>query len=170
MQNCTSIILYLKIICVAQWVFGANFEILHCSDVFARCQKLQTGKNFQANTCGFYFLWKWGHFSITSQLCYGPHTCTTFLSPEFFVNITIIFNILANFRQYYIFNHISQTNDVRSMETISAEITHFISFTIVQWYTLCKILIWLDFFPLLSQRTQTVHYLLISHAFPFNRL
>ena len=35
---------------------------------------------------------------------------------------------------------------------------------------LFPILIWLDSFPLLSQRTWTVHYYPISHTFPFNRL
>ena len=32
--------LYMNIIYIAQWLFGSNPEILHCSDVFANRQKL----------------------------------------------------------------------------------------------------------------------------------
>ena len=35
----TSIILYMNIICIAQWLFEANSEVLHCSDAFARHHK-----------------------------------------------------------------------------------------------------------------------------------
>ena len=35
-----SVYLYMNIIFIAQWLFSGNFEILHCSDVFARRQQL----------------------------------------------------------------------------------------------------------------------------------
>ena len=35
----TSDILYMNIICIAQWLFDANSEILHCSGAFAQCHK-----------------------------------------------------------------------------------------------------------------------------------
>ena len=39
-QNYTSVILYMNIILLTQWLFSAYFDILHCSDVFPRRQKL----------------------------------------------------------------------------------------------------------------------------------
>ena len=39
-QNFTVIILYMNIICNAQWLYGANFEIIHRSDAFSRCKNL----------------------------------------------------------------------------------------------------------------------------------
>ena len=36
----TSVILYINIIFIAQWLSGGNSEILHCSDCFARHHKL----------------------------------------------------------------------------------------------------------------------------------
>ena len=39
MRKFTSVILYMNIICVAKWLFEANFEILHCSGAFARNHK-----------------------------------------------------------------------------------------------------------------------------------
>ena len=39
-QIFTSIILYMNIIYIVQWLFGGNSEIVHYSDVFARRQKL----------------------------------------------------------------------------------------------------------------------------------
>ena len=49
MQNFTSVILYMNIIHVwiAQWLFGDNFEILHCSDAFSTSK--WTIKLFQAS-------------------------------------------------------------------------------------------------------------------------
>ena len=35
----TSVILYMNIICIAQWLFDAKSEILHCSSAFARRHK-----------------------------------------------------------------------------------------------------------------------------------
>ena len=34
-----SAILFINIICIARWLFEANFEILHCSIAFARRHK-----------------------------------------------------------------------------------------------------------------------------------
>ena len=47
MQNFTSItsILYMNIICNAQWLFGANLEILHCSADFTLRQKIFKQEN-----------------------------------------------------------------------------------------------------------------------------
>ena len=39
MRKFTSVILYMNIICIAQRLFEANFEILHCSGAFARRHK-----------------------------------------------------------------------------------------------------------------------------------
>ena len=36
MRKFTSVILNMNITCIAQWLFEANFEFLHCSDAFAR--------------------------------------------------------------------------------------------------------------------------------------
>ena len=36
MRKCTSVILYMNMICIAQWLFDPNFEILHCSGASAR--------------------------------------------------------------------------------------------------------------------------------------
>ena len=38
-ENFTSVILYMNIMCIAQGLFGANFEILHCSHTLAQRQK-----------------------------------------------------------------------------------------------------------------------------------
>ena len=40
MQIFTSVIFYMNIIFIAQWLFGGNSKILHCSDVFVRLEKL----------------------------------------------------------------------------------------------------------------------------------
>ena len=40
MQTFTYVILYMNIICIAQWLFVGDSEILHFSDIFARHQKL----------------------------------------------------------------------------------------------------------------------------------
>ena len=39
LEKFTSVILYMNTICIAQWLCDANFEILHCSDAFARRHK-----------------------------------------------------------------------------------------------------------------------------------
>ena len=39
-QIITSVMLYMNIICIIQWLFGGNSEILHYSDVFVRRPKL----------------------------------------------------------------------------------------------------------------------------------
>ena len=41
----------MNIICIAQWWFCGNSEILHCSDVFARCQKLCKPETIFKKTC-----------------------------------------------------------------------------------------------------------------------
>ena len=51
MQNFTSVILYLNIICNAQWLFGANFDILDCSADFTRHQKRFKQENTFKQTC-----------------------------------------------------------------------------------------------------------------------
>ena len=71
MQNFTSIILYMimNIICNAQWLYGANFEILHCTDVFSERQKLlKQGSTFKQTHVIFFYRNNM-NFSITSQLC-----------------------------------------------------------------------------------------------------
>ena len=37
--------MYMNIVYIAQWLFGGNSEILHCSDVSARRQKLCKPQN-----------------------------------------------------------------------------------------------------------------------------
>ena len=72
-QICTSVILYMNIIFIAHWLFGGNSEILHCSDAFARRQKLCKPVSIFKQTCVNFFTAKiLHHFSITSQLCLGP--------------------------------------------------------------------------------------------------
>ena len=54
MRKFTSVILYMHIICIAQWLFDAFFEILHYSDTFAlhhkhwkpKCSFMQTGVDY----------------------------------------------------------------------------------------------------------------------------
>ena len=65
----TSVILYMNIICIEQWLFDANFEILHCSGAFARRYKHSNPECSFMQTCRLFFIAKiWRHFSITSQL------------------------------------------------------------------------------------------------------
>ena len=72
-QMFTSVILYINIIFIAQWLFGGNSEILHDSDVVARHPKLWNPENFFKQIRVYLFTAKiWRHFSITSQLCLGP--------------------------------------------------------------------------------------------------
>ena len=50
MQNFTSIILYMNIIYIAQYLSGADFEILHCSRPFAQRHKLFKPRNTSKQT------------------------------------------------------------------------------------------------------------------------
>ena len=69
MQNFTSVILYMNIICNAQWLFGAHLEILDCSADFTRRQKLlKQESTFKQTRVDFFTAKIWRHFSITSQL------------------------------------------------------------------------------------------------------
>ena len=69
MQIFAAVILHMNIIFIAQWLFGGNSEILHCSNVFARRQKLCKPENIFKQTCVNFFTTKiWRHFPITSQL------------------------------------------------------------------------------------------------------
>ena len=49
-QIFTSIILYMNIIFIVQWLFHGNSEILHCSNVFAHHQKLCKPENIFKQT------------------------------------------------------------------------------------------------------------------------
>ena len=44
----TSVILYMNIIFIAQWLFGGNSEILHCSDFFACPKNFINHKTFSS--------------------------------------------------------------------------------------------------------------------------
>ena len=39
MRKFTSVILYMNSTCIAQWLFEANFEVLHCYGAYARRHK-----------------------------------------------------------------------------------------------------------------------------------
>ena len=68
-QIVTAVILNMNIIFIGQWLYGDNSEIFHCSDVFARRQKLYKQENFSSKHMLAYFTAKiWRHLSITSQL------------------------------------------------------------------------------------------------------
>ena len=74
MRKFTSVIFYMNITCIAQWLLEANFEILH----FFRCvtwRHKHCNENgfFLANTCRLFFTANiWRHFSITSKPRLGP--------------------------------------------------------------------------------------------------
>ena len=74
MRDFTLVILHMNIIIMYRSVtVRCLFEIIHCSDVFARRHKLlEPEKNFQANTCRLFSAKIWRHISITSQLRKGP--------------------------------------------------------------------------------------------------
>ena len=56
MQNFTSVILYMNIICVTHCLCGAILKSLHSSDVLARREKRsKTESLFQANTCLIFY-------------------------------------------------------------------------------------------------------------------
>ena len=55
--------------CIAQWLFEANFEMLNFSGVFARCHKHCKPEYSFMQTCGYYFLPK--KYDVISQL---PHS------------------------------------------------------------------------------------------------
>ena len=75
-QTFTFVILYINIICITKWIFGASFQILHYSSAFALRQKHFKPWNFFKQTHVDFFTTKiWRHFSITSQLCLGPFLC-----------------------------------------------------------------------------------------------
>ena len=74
-QNATSVILYMyiNIIFIAKWLYGADFQILHCSGAFGRRQKTFKPENtFKQTHVNFFTAKIWHHFSITSQLRLGP--------------------------------------------------------------------------------------------------
>ena len=66
----TSIILYINIIFIAQWLFGGNSEILQCSDVFAGIQKLCIQKAISSKHVSPFFYCK----NMTSFLNYVSTT------------------------------------------------------------------------------------------------
>ena len=70
MRQLTSVILYMNITYVAQWLFDANFDILHSSGAFARRHKhCKPECSFMQTRVDYFFTAKiWRHFSITSQL------------------------------------------------------------------------------------------------------
>ena len=88
MQNCTCIILYMNIICNACWLYGANFEILHCSGAFSRRQKLfkpvEVGEHFQANNCRFFFTAKIWHHLRYASYAKGPFCVARLISCYYF--------------------------------------------------------------------------------------
>ena len=65
MQNCTSVILYMNIICNAQWLFDAYLEILDCSADFTRRQKLFKQESIFKQTRVDFLPWK---YDVISQL------------------------------------------------------------------------------------------------------
>ena len=66
MRKFTSVILYMNIICIAQWLFNPKFDILHCSCAFARRHKHCKPECSFMQTCADYFLqWK---YDVISQL------------------------------------------------------------------------------------------------------
>ena len=79
MQIFTSVILYMNIIFVAQWLLGGNSEIWNCSDVYARRQKLCKPESIFRQTCQLFLPQK---YDVISQLCHsyskGPF-CMTWL-------------------------------------------------------------------------------------------
>ena len=56
MRKFTSIILNMNFICIPQWLFEANFEILHCSGAFARRHKHFKPECYFKQTLVDYFL------------------------------------------------------------------------------------------------------------------
>ena len=56
LRKYTSVILYMNIICIAQWLFDANLKILHCSDAFTRRHKHNKPECSFMQTCVDYFL------------------------------------------------------------------------------------------------------------------
>ena len=40
-------VLYIDIICIAKWLYGASFQILHCSGVFARQELFKPENTFK---------------------------------------------------------------------------------------------------------------------------
>ena len=71
----TSVILYMHIIFIAQWLFGGNSEILHRCDVFERRQKLCKPDSIlkQTRVTVFY------RENMTSFLNYATATLRAFL-------------------------------------------------------------------------------------------
>ena len=55
----------MNIIFIAQWLFGGNSEILHCSDVFAHRMKLCKPENIFKQTRVIFLLQK---YDVISQL------------------------------------------------------------------------------------------------------
>ena len=71
MQNFTSVILYMNIICNAQWLVGAILEISDYSADLTWRQKRFTYKQestFKQTRVDFFTAKIWRYFSITSQL------------------------------------------------------------------------------------------------------
>ena len=77
----------MNIICIAQWLFVGDSEILHFSDIFARHQKLCKPESiFKQRHVIFFLLWK---YDVISQLCQnyakGPF-CVSQLMYKFHVD------------------------------------------------------------------------------------
>ena len=62
MQKFTSVILYMKIIFIAQWLLGADFEILHCYGALAQSHKLFKLESTFKQTCVDSLPWKKASF------------------------------------------------------------------------------------------------------------
>ena len=80
----------MNIIFITQWLLGDYSDILHCSDLFARRQKLcYPESRFKQKRVKYWTVNIWRHFLITSQLRYVPflrdaaHFMTTFFEKEF---------------------------------------------------------------------------------------
>ena len=56
--------LYRNTKCMAQWLLGANLEILHCSDAFSRRHIFYARQHFQTNMCRFCTSKIYRYFSI----------------------------------------------------------------------------------------------------------
>ena len=68
MQNFTSHILYLNIICITQWLLGAHFEILHYSDMLHDITDLLNQQALSSKHVSIFLTMKIRHISIPSQL------------------------------------------------------------------------------------------------------
>ena len=72
MHSFPPVIFYVNVICIAQWLTGANIEILHYCSAFPRHILFKPYNNFKQTGLNFFTTKIWSHFSITSQLRLGP--------------------------------------------------------------------------------------------------